>query len=152
MAANDYYNSFKTEPSHGQCAPYDGYHHPASNNPPPLSPYDSHSDPYRHRQSQNSFTSDHHYDPVGGGNHGPDQYAEDIPLKPNAQQPPQVPEPDWMRQNTQYHPAEVPLSPDTDARGRRRRGFFKKKIAWVTYLLTLIDVAVFVGELIKNGT
>jgi len=147
MAANDYYNSYRPEPSpQGRYSPFDdGYHHPASDKPLPSSPYD-------HRHSQNSFISDNPYDPVGGGHHGGEQYAEDIPLKPNAQQPPQVQEPNWMHQNTQYSP-EVPLSPRADARGRRRRqGFFKRKIAWVTYLLTVIDIGVFIGELIRNGT
>ncbi|KAL1965755.1 hypothetical protein VTN77DRAFT_5255 [Rasamsonia byssochlamydoides] len=148
MAANDYYNSFRQESSPDQYSSFhDGYHHPVPTKPLPPSAYDPHNDLYHDGHSQ-----DNPYDTVGGANHGADQYAEDIPLKPNAQQPPQVPEPNWMQQNTHYSP-EVPLSPEADGRGRRRqrRGFFGRKIAWVTYLLTLIDVAVFIGELVKNA-
>jgi hypothetical protein len=157
MAANDYYNRFRPEaPPESRYSPFhDGYPTPPPNKPLPAAPYDYNTDPYHNRHSQTSFVADNSYDVVGGGNHGGEQYAEDIPLKPNAQQPSHVPEPNWMHQNTQY-PPEVPLSPEVQARGRGRRpwrqGFFKGKIPWVTYLLTLVDVGVFVGELISSGT
>lgn len=43
--------------------------------------------------------------------------------------------------------------PPVDRGGRRqKKGFFKKKLAWVTYTLTLVQIVVFIVELVKNGT
>jgi hypothetical protein len=162
MAANDYYsNTFTPHHSHNQAPFQDDYHQPTLNTaaPPgpygdPISPssYDGHSAPYHGRFSQNSFTSENAYYSSGGKNPGADQYAEDIPLKPNAQTP-QMNDAQWMHPDTQYG-RQMPMDPDLSGRPTRKTRkpkFFNKKIAWVTYLLTIVDVGVFVGELIRSG-
>lgn len=35
---------------------------------------------------------------------------------------------------------------------KKKKGWFSGRITWVVYILTTIQVGVFVGELIKNGT
>jgi hypothetical protein len=163
MAANQYFNSFQPQASHHDQLPTysdDSFpQHPqtASIKPlpegpphsPTLSAYDSHNDPYGRRHSQASFTDENAF--MGGRNHPNDQYGEDIPLKPNVQQ---SQDPHWMNQNTAYN-SDMPMDPDMSQRKRRgrpaKRGFFQGKIPWVTYLLTIVDIGVFVGELIYSG-
>jgi hypothetical protein len=36
--------------------------------------------------------------------------------------------------------------------GRRRDGWFSGQITWVVYTMTIIQLAVFIAELAKNGT
>lgn len=102
-------------------------------------------DPYYARYSQNSLASDSGAYPVAGRRDDSDQYAENIPLANSRS--------DWMHQPTNYPPSpEAQQNMDPSARGRRRRkGFFKKKLAWVTYLFTTAQVIVFIIELVRNG-
>lgn len=165
MAANDYYGDFRPQPSQSQPP---SYHHDDYNNKSPAesshqlhafpsttsqTPYSSGPDNYGHhaQYSQNSFIDDSPF--VGGRNHPADQYGEDIPLKPNAQ-PPQPPDSHWMNDNTNYD-AGMPMDPVMGSRKRRRRtqrwGFFGKRTPWVTWLLTVVDIGVFIGELIYSG-
>ncbi|RAO70717.1 uncharacterized protein BHQ10_006729 [Talaromyces amestolkiae] len=165
MAANDYYGDFRPQPTHSQPPSYhdDDYNHKspvddshqlhAFPSTASQTPYNSHPDNYGHQPqySQNSFTDDTPF--VGGRNHPADQYGEDIPLKANAQ-PPQAPGSHWMNENTNYD-AGMPMDPVMGTRKKRRRtqkgGFFGKKTPWVTWLLTAVDIGVFVGELIYSA-
>lgn len=156
MAANDYYHQNVPAPPH--------YDHttPSPNQGPPPSGFGyanhspvSHDDPsvpYHNRQSQQSFVSDHGAYPATAGRvTDGDHYAENIPLKAHTQY---GNNPDWQHQ-TQYPP--YPPSPgaleDRQNRGdgRKKKGFFKKKPAWMTYLLTAAQIIVFIVELIKAG-
>jgi hypothetical protein len=158
MAANDYYSSFNKDHSgHDEHDP-PSTHSFNRTQPPPVytgptnipSPYEDHNS---NHHSQLSLASENEYY-VGGRPPAHDQYADDIPLKANAQ-PATVTEAAWMHQNTQYPPSPggQNIPPNERRRGGLlgRRGFFKKKLAWVTYLLTLIDIGVFIGELVKSG-
>lgn len=165
MAANDYYGGFRPQPAHDQPPSYhDGdYQHqvPEGNSQqlhPSAStashaPYSSQYNDYTHQPqySQNSLSDDAPF--VGGRNHPSDQYGEDIPLKPNAQQS-QVPDSHWANENTNYD-AGMPMDPVMGTRKRKRRskkrGFFGEKTPWVTWLLTAVDIGVFIGELIYSG-
>lgn len=115
----------------------------ASASPTPIHPD---HDPYYARYSQNSLASDNGAYPIEGRRDDSDQYAENIPLQQR---------PDWMQQPTHYPPsleAQQNMGPPASSRGRRKRtGFFKKKLAWVTYILTTAQVAVFIAELVRNG-
>ncbi|CAL5873282.1 uncharacterized protein PFLUO_LOCUS7553 [Penicillium psychrofluorescens] len=103
--------------------------------------------PYHSRYSQQSLASD------GGGyeNSGRmadgDQYAENIPLKSATQNAHNM-NPEWM---------ERPPSPggfyDNDRQNSRRKrgGFFSKKPAWVTWILTAAQIIVFIVELVKSA-
>ena len=74
--------------------------------------------------------------------------SPNIPLKANTQY---GNNPDWMRQQTQYPPSPGGLEDSRQRDSRKKKGFFSKKIAWVTYLLTLAQIIVFIVELVKNG-
>lgn len=106
------------------------------------------NDPYQARYSQHSLVSENGAYPIGARANDGDQYAENIPLQhPNAQS-------NWMQQSTHYPPspeAQRNMDPSGGRGRRRRKGFFKKKIPWVTYLLTIAQIAVFIAELVRSG-
>lgn len=137
MAANDYYNAPAQQSwNHGGSVP--GSPQPYPN-------------PYDHRHSQNTFSSDH--DIAAPGNFHNDHYPEEIPLKPNAAQP------GPLDADTAYPPALDPQQQRSDDDPRRRHGrrrrkqrkFFSRKTPWVTYFVSLVQVAVFIAEIVKNG-
>lgn len=80
-------------------------------------------------------------------------FRDDIPLRDH----PGVPLKD--NDNGTDHVYDAGAAPPhlmEEARPKRRSGFGamklpKKKIAWVVYFLTTVQVAVFIGEIIKNG-
>ncbi|KAJ5295630.1 hypothetical protein PENANT_c001G08839 [Penicillium antarcticum] len=153
MAANDYYHqNIPQPPTYDQAVPSStnqtpttapgmGYaSHPANHDDP--------SAPYHNRESQQSFVSDNEqYQAAGRVTEG-DHYSENIPLKAQTNY---GNNPDWMRQQTQYPPSPGALEDSRQRDGRKKKGFFKKKIAWVTYLLTLAQIIVFIVELVKNA-
>ena len=83
------------------------------------------------------------------------QYSDEIPLR------------DSLHHENGYKPAasesQIPLRPTEspeqvpNERRRRRRkenekkGWFSGKIPWVVYFLTVVQLAVFIAELAKNG-
>lgn len=153
MAANDYYHTnISQPPSYDQAIP--GRPDQAPHTVPAYG-YAGHTDnhddpsaPYHHRESQQSFLSDNgHYQTAGRATEA-DNYAENIPLKSNTQY---GGNPDWMRQQTQYPPSPGGLEDNRPREMRKKKGFFNKKIAWVTYILTLAQIVVFIVELVKNG-
>lgn len=160
MAANDYYSGFNpSRPSRNDTGPPPppSWMKPGASNSPSPSPYTPYGDPYDHRNSQQTLASDHDYPAGMGGrvhnNH--DQYADDIPLK--ASNPQQYhSRPDWADADTHYPPspnAHVPLT-DPEHNSRKKgfaNKFFKKKIPWVTYITTVVQIAVFIAELVKSG-
>lgn len=125
----------------------------------PVSPYEGQpfqdhvypgSDPGRH-QSQNSLGQDsQYYGPVGGGRaqDSTNSFRDDIPLRD------QTP---GKAGNDHVYDAP-PNDHVYDAEpGRKQQsgpmGFLKnpKRIAWVTYTFTLVQVCVFIAEIVKNG-
>ncbi|KAA8648193.1 hypothetical protein EYZ11_000531 [Aspergillus tanneri] len=110
------------------------------------------SDPNHLRYSQQSLSSDQGPYVAGGRLNDHDQYAENIPLKENNQYTNGPPPAGWMHQPTQYPPPEM-IEPPAGRAGRKKKrmGMFKKKIPWVTYLLTLVQVVVFIVELVKSA-
>jgi hypothetical protein len=152
MAANEYYHSNIPEPpSYDQVTghstdrlPATGY---AAGAGATTHNHDDPSAPYHSRESQQSLASyNGAYHTAGRVTDG-DQYSENIPLKA---QMPYGNNPEWMHQQTQYPPSPGALE-DRRPRANKRKGFFKKKPAWVTYILTLAQVIVFIVELIKAG-
>lgn len=154
MAANDYYHTnIPQPPSYDQAVPGKPDQTDHTANTLPGIGYASHnhddpSAPYHNRESQQSFLSDNgQYQTAGRAGEG-DHYSENIPLKANTQY---GNNPDWMRQQTQYPPSPGGLEDSRQRDSRKKKGFFSKKIAWVTYLLTLAQIIVFIVELVKNG-
>lgn len=155
MASHEYYNDSSWP------RPPPSYHDEDYHQSPTESPYTRRTSQTRYHPQYQDYTHQPQYSQnsladdafVGGRNHPADQYGEDIPLKPNAQAT-QPPDSHWMNDNTNYD-AGMPMDPAMGSRRRRRRskkkGNLKKPIPWVTYLLTAIDIGVFIGELIRSG-
>lgn len=141
MAANEYF----ARPQH---APY--HDNSYSNSPlPPLpqsshSPYSDNSYPYSHQQYGSSSTtklaSNDPYDdensiPLSGQRA---KHASATTLSPILP-----------------HEQDDPFVRDADPRkGKRRKGkdgWFRGKITWVVYVLSIIQLAVFIAEVAKNG-
>lgn len=169
MAANDYFNGFQqdqnqhNQPPHSTPTPLPKPDSPPPsqptwNNPPPSSPtpVGPYANPYEHRYSTYTLGDDHqqYNNNMGGRISEGDQYADNIPLKPNP--PPKDGRPEWMDADTHYAPAQdpqtAPLDPSEVSGGKKRKNrFFKKKLAWVTHLTTLAQLIVFIVEIVKNG-
>ncbi|PTU17279.1 hypothetical protein P175DRAFT_0519325 [Aspergillus ochraceoroseus IBT 24754] len=160
MAAHGYYNgAYNSPPAYDQAVPATDPYNKISPAPSPVShnnnssssPYDHNPEPDHHlRYSQQSIGSENGTYVAGGRLNEQDQYAENIPLKSQSPYSNAPPPQGWMQQPTQYQPGTGMMDPQSP-RGRRRKGFFKKKIAIVTYLLTFAQIIVFIVELVKSG-
>ena len=142
MASNDYY----TGSQHAN--PYHDYNY--SNTPlPPLppshSPYSDTTYPYSNSQYASSSTgklapSDPYHDensiPLSGRPKRESAATLD-PILP--------------------HEQDDPFVRDADPRRKKRRrtttkdGWFRGQITWVVFVLSVIEIGVFIGEIIKNG-
>ncbi|KAL2797589.1 hypothetical protein BJX66DRAFT_297519 [Aspergillus keveii] len=164
MAAQGYYNGAYNSPP--------AYEHPdhatdpfnrVSPHPSPAGynagPYQQtpDSDPHHSRYSQQSIGSDNGAYVAGGRMNEHDQYSENIPLKspnpysndhPYANEHPQN---NWMQQPTHYAPDPGMMEPQAPRAQRQKQPFWKKKIAYVTYILTAAQIIVFIVELVKSG-
>ncbi|KAL4787963.1 hypothetical protein BJX76DRAFT_317432 [Aspergillus varians] len=164
MAAQGYYNSaYNSPPAYDQHDPATDSFNRVSPRPSPspvgynhnTAPYyqasDDPNDPHNLRHSQHSISSDNGAYAAGGRINEHDHYAENIPLKsphPYASDPPPQP---WMQQPTHYAPDPAMMEPQAPRGQRKKKGFFQKKIAFVTYILTVAQIIVFIVELIKAG-
>ncbi|EXJ84651.1 hypothetical protein A1O3_05321 [Capronia epimyces CBS 606.96] len=86
------------------------------------------------------------------------QYSDPIPLKHNSRINTTPDDYDWRNQQTQYPPSpESPtppqLSPISDKKKKKKKksGWFSGKIPWVVYTLSLVQITVFIVEIIKNS-
>lgn len=83
------------------------------------------------------------------------QYSDEIPLRDDLQ-PGHGYKPDASDSQIPLRPTESPEQVASEPRRRRRRepekrGWFSGKIPWVVYFLTVVQIAVFIAELAKNG-
>ncbi|KAI1318665.1 rhomboid-domain-containing protein [Xylariaceae sp. FL0255] len=167
MAANEYYNNSRYEPSiapsvnpppsYTTQAPY---HHGRTGNTDP-SPFDTvfddHVYPTNSRptldtmgSSQQSFAEDTRYHGTGGGEASP-VHGDDIPLH-------QQNKPGYLDESTDH---VYDADPTTRDRGKPRGRFGygelgmlrsgKKGIPFVVYFFTVVQIAVFIAELVKAG-
>lgn len=164
MAANDYYNNI----SHSQTrrneaplpplpSPYSAY----STNPQQYSassissPFDDPSYRPHGRQSQQDVPGDHGYYGAGGGGHGYDSnpYSDDIPLRPQKRKSssdllnPESREPDMMRPQM----GQRQKSRTGATRRKKKKGLWSGRIPFAVYTFSIIQVVVFIAELIKAG-
>lgn len=82
-------------------------------------------------------------------------YSDNIPLSTQ----PRIETNNWQpTQNTAYppspesqqpHPAFL-SSPTSRRKRKKKKGFFRGKVPWFVYTLTLIQTSVFIAEIIKN--
>jgi hypothetical protein len=168
MASHDYYSSFPSNNAHPQnrtdapLPPAPGNHSMQSISPV-MSPFDDHSRydypstshqnlaqnpaPLGYGDTTYHGASDHNihgaYQPAS---HNGDPFADQnaIPLRTHGKM-------DASSTRYETDPEGNPYAPGPVPRKSRKKGWFKGRVTWVVYILTLVQVGVFVGELIKNG-
>jgi membrane associated rhomboid family serine protease len=160
MAANEYYN---TSTSNHHIAQQQNdlsppSPPPASTKPPtslytnyPLnSPYSATGGPLDSPYDNSRYSRDSSYQGVAGGTLQDDrQYADNIPLKSSNPRP--YSEDHLVGQNTQYPPSPESQHPSKSSRRRKKKqGWFSGKITWVVFVVTLVQIGVFIGEIIRN--
>jgi hypothetical protein len=89
-----------------------------------------------------------------GSTHTTDRYSDNIPLRPSKQTPLRT---NWRAEGTEYPPsAESPqnqgigLSPSPPP--PTKKGWLSGKVSWVVYIVTAVQIGVFIGEIVKNCT
>lgn len=118
--------------------------------------YGAHPDSRQNPYAQSSFGDESITYLTGGRVDNGDEYSENIPLKANADialEAPPPPRKDW-EQDTGYPPPPGPQRlprPPNSAHRKGWRRFFGRKTPWLTYLLTTIQISVFIVELVKNA-
>ncbi|KAK4554358.1 hypothetical protein LTR86_008566 [Recurvomyces mirabilis] len=153
MSSHDYYNSSYAQPTPYHDPVYDTYNR-RDDELPPLpggSSYGNHSAyPYSHQTPSQSYSG------ASGRLHDePDPFEDQnaIPLKQNRKH--------------ESHTTISPILPqqetedsfvrDVDPRKRRKRrsgprdGWFSGRIPWVVYTLSVVELIVFIAELVKMG-
>ncbi|KAI9845500.1 MAG: hypothetical protein M1837_004839 [Sclerophora amabilis] len=172
MAANDYYNytpsphrpnvdfnaPLPPTPLSTNQRPAESSHNQSSI-PVESSPLGDHlysSNPYHIRDSRQSLASDSPYHgTTTGGAYGQDPYADNIPLKPQAStfSPQQL-----DGQNTKPYPTGleggVAGSSGVPNRKKKRRHWLlpsKGPKPWFVYVMTVIQISVFIAEIVKNS-
>lgn len=153
MAANEYYDNHPSLPyysqqpprmTHASEPPIDG---PFEDSAYPLSGMDSHG-----MDSQTTLRPDPRYYGQGGGGRPQDSqtsFQDDIPLRDHPAGPAKGDEP-----TDHVYDAPTPMLGDQGPNRRRGNAFFKTplaKIPWVVYTLSIIQIAVFIAEIAKNG-
>jgi hypothetical protein len=167
MAANEYYTttgaSHKLSHQHHDGLPTQPS---PSSTKPPTSLYTNYqpsrasyiSSPYSATGPTDSlYDHSHHsresyHSGVNGGSLQDErQYADNIPLKSPHPRP--YSEDNLVGQNTQYPPSpESQQPPKSNHRRKKKQGWFTGKITWVVFLATLVQLGVFIAEIVKNGT
>lgn len=170
MAANDYYQSSypPTGPATGHATPakpFDPTEAPLPPLPgkqpqphvePAASPFDDR--PYTHSSGALGGypTTAHGQSDVDY--HGPPQYAHNTFASPYDTPPAHAGQHDPFAdhnaiplQSKPGDPERLYPAPEKRRRHKKKDGWFSGRITWVVYTLTLVQVGVFVGELIKNG-
>ena len=180
MAANDYYNpdsrqnqtpqpyyqSYNPQqpPSYHSQAPSRNPSHSAISPVSPFeAPFDDHVYPMGALDGQHKMDSQstlgansRYYGQGGGGRQGSTtSFRDDIPLRDHPGAPPKS---NLDSTDHVYDAADPTVPPHMmeEARPKRRSrlDFVKKpkgRIPWVTYVLTTVQVAVFIAEIAKNG-
>lgn len=169
MAANDYYNSHPPDQIRRSDAPlpalpiplssYSSYRPDhAGQADSPITPIDYDANgPFHRHYSQQSMGGDSKYYGAGGGGRVSEQgtYADDIPLRSNLAKystdggsPSKQP---FAEENGLPYPTSEPQPGTNQKRKRKKKKFFRLNNTWVVYVLTIIQVTVFIVELVRNG-
>lgn len=163
MAENDYFHSQSTRPDY---QPYsNNYSQPSLPSLPSYrselpgarspfeAPFDDHVYPLGGQPSQSSFGQDSRYYNQGGGGRPQDSFGsvpDAIPLRD------QGPAKENNTTDHVYDAAEAPpylqnRRPNRDSRFVKVLGGKNGRIPWVVYTFTIIQIAVFIAEIAKNG-
>jgi hypothetical protein len=153
MAANDYYDNHPSQSYHSQPpprmthtseSPFDG---PFEDSAYPLGEMGSHG-----MDSQTTLRPDARYYGQGGGGRPQDSqtsFQDDIPLRDHPGGLAKGDEP-----TDHVYDAPTPMAGEQRSKRRSGNAFFKTplaKVPWVVYTLSLIQIAVFIAEIAKNG-
>lgn len=110
----------------------------------PASTYEPHSVPYYHDHSPTRPDYSNPYD-----TRNPYESREDIPLQPQTPKGGPIPSAYGVAgPPPPQEPDAFPLNPE-GARPRRSRGSMWANIPWVTYTLSLIQISVFIAEIVR---
>ncbi|KAK4539498.1 hypothetical protein LTR36_010896 [Oleoguttula mirabilis] len=153
MASHDYYQNTSyhhSDPYHDQ--ENDRYDDRNEAPLPPLpsnSPFDDRTYPYSHQAPSQSYGG------AGGRIHDDaDPFEDDNAIPMNGRKPKH----DSATTISPILPGQLedPFVRDADPRKQRRRskskdGWFRGQITWVVYTLTLIQLVVFIAEIVKNA-
>lgn len=162
MAANDFYNDpYQTASrpyTQTSSKPLPPIGHSQFSSSPSFQPYAPHSPVPTFASSDQLPPSqgDPHFYPSQYSRPGAESpYSEDIPLKPQAK----ISTSTSDEQRHQYD--QYPPSPESQiGRGpgllphptpMKTNGYFSGKIPWVVFTLTLIQISVFIAEIVKNA-
>ena len=178
MASNDYYNSFAPGDSPASRPP-PPQHTPSAQSLQSLSPVTSPFDDRYENDHNHSSTAHLTHSQTGASStysdtayHGADPYSNQAhPYNQRYDSPPAATHQDPfadqnaipLQQQGKMHPshgAAGVYQMDPEGRpGRRprdkkkkKKGWFSGRVTWVVYILTAVQIGVFVGELIRNGT
>lgn len=82
------------------------------------------------------------------------QFSDTIPLR-HQQQTINTNQDDWRTQSNQYanspeSQTAPPLLPKTKTKSKKKDGWFSGKIPWVVYIVSLVQITVFIAEIIQN--
>ena len=168
MAANHFYNSHPSDQIRRADAPlpplpiplssYSSYrpeHTGQADSPITPTDYDTNG-PFHRHYSQQSIGGDSKYYGAGGGGRISEQgaYADDIPLRSNTVQYSTDGEPPnkqpFAEETGLPYPSSEPQA-GTNRKRQRKKKFFRLSNTWVVYVLTVIQVTVFIVELVRNG-
>jgi membrane associated rhomboid family serine protease len=164
MATNDYYNPSLSQDQGHHNRFYDDQAPPpppASSKPPrPFpslasnpSPYNDYGYGHSYQNSQQTLNSDSgDYAGAGGRTHDSVSYADNIPLKTHAQTSASE---EWVPQDV-----HDPVSPesqrpaplqDLGQQPKKKARFLSRQTTWFVYIVSLIQICVFIAELVRNA-
>lgn len=163
MASNSYYSNTHAYDFNESLRP--GYSQPSSNTTSRnnidsiYSKYSTHSltptpsyestDRTPYKQPQSGYAESEN-----GSTHTMDQYADNIPLRPSKQTPLRT---GRRAESTKYPPStesqqdqDIGLVPSPPP--QTKKGWLSGKVCWVVYIITTVQIGVFIGEIVKNCT
>lgn len=135
---------------------------------PASSPFDDHTyPPYPTNSNNTAYSSGALGGHADTSYHGPPQYGHSTFASPYDTPPAHGQHDPFADQNaipmtsqskmdgspTRYNadPERTYPAPEKRRRHKKKEGWFSGRITWVVYTLTIVQIGVFVGELIKNG-
>lgn len=158
MAANEYYQSSSQQ--------YQAFNPSAQSNPQPPSQnnyYASHGQPAPSvapsYHSNDPYQSESRLSPppLNNPSHA-NTLSDETPAKHNARI--HTNQNEWpSTQNTAYppspesqkpHPALLPATTKSKKKKKKKKGFFAGKVPWFVYFISLVQITVFIVEIIKN--
>lgn len=157
MASNNYYTNTHAYGFNESLRP--GYSQPSSNTTSrndldsthsltPTPSYES-TDRTPYKQPQSGYTESEN-----GSTYTMDQYADNIPLRPSKQTRLRT---DWRAESTEYPSStesqqDQGISPVPSPPPQKKKGWLSGKVCWVVYIITTVQIGVFIGEIVKNCT